>query len=76
MNAMPMKRVRPPGYLRRKWKVFLAWTRLDLKEVCRQSINRGLYDDFHDWPDVEEPSSAHLYFVAHRCKRCGKLFCI
>ena len=72
-NSLPMRLVRC-GWIVRKWRVFLAYYRLDLKEVCRQSQGRGLYDDFHDYPD--DPDGAPLHFVTLRCCRCQKLFCI
>jgi hypothetical protein len=60
--------------MRRLWRRFLAWTRIDLDAVCE--LSRGLSEDgdYHDYPDsvIGEP----LHFYTHTCKRCGKRFTI
>ncbi len=60
--------------LRRWWLWFLARFRLDMDAVCEMSRNRGMHDDFHDYPDDITGQPAH--FVALVCKRCGKPFYI
>ena len=55
-----------------KW--LKAYYRLDLKLVCELSEGRGLWNDYHDYPDSIEPFPHHFY--VHICKRCGKRFCI
>ncbi len=65
---------------RRNWRILpvskwlLARFRLDMRAVCDLSAGRGLYDDFHDYPDDVIGTPAH--FVEMTCKRCGKRFCI
>lgn len=52
---------------------FVALFRLDMKVVCVQSQNMGIYD-FHDYSDglIKEP----WHFYVHTCERCGKKFYI
>lgn len=59
--------------IRRAWRWFLAWTRIDLDLVCELSREKG-YVDFHDYPDSVEGEPWH--FIALTCKRCGKQFTI
>lgn len=74
----PMTRMKPRWFIMpwvlHYWGLTLAWLHWSDKEVCWNSQDRGLYDDFHDWRDSEigEP----LSFYTHTCKRCGKEFCI
>ncbi len=56
------------------WMWFLARFRLDLDAVCEMSQGKGLYDDFHDYPDDATGQPCH--FVALVCNRCGKQFYI
>jgi hypothetical protein len=60
--------------VRRLWRWFLARHRLDLQLVCEISASRGMFDDFHDYPDSLEGFPDH--FVPLTCKRCGKQFYI
>lgn len=60
--------------LRRWWRWVLARYRLDLAAVCEMSLGRGLFDDFHDYPDDEAGQPWHM--VELKCKRCGKTFYI
>lgn len=57
--------------MRRLWRMFLAWARLDLTAVCEMS--EGMHE-FHDYPDgtIKEP----IHFHNYTCERCGKQFCI
>lgn len=57
--------------LRRRWRTFLAWTRLDLDAVCDASLRCGLVD-YHDYPDDWHGEPWH--FVPLQCRRCGKVF--
>ncbi len=56
------------------WKRFLAYWRLDLNAVCELSKGKGLWDDYHDYPDGQFKFPWHL--AIHTCERCGKEFCI
>ncbi len=56
------------------WKHVLAYFRLDLNAVCEMSQDRGLDDDYHDYPDSTTPEPLHFHI--HTCKRCGKQFTI
>jgi hypothetical protein len=56
------------------WNWFLAYFRLSKKAVCEQSVGKGPYEDYHDYPDSTRNSPDH--FVTHECKRCGKEFFI
>lgn len=60
--------------MRRFWRWFLAFFRLDMDAVCELSAGRGLYDDYHDYPDdiFGEP----YHFTTLQCVRCGKKFTI
>jgi hypothetical protein len=60
--------------VRRCWLWFLALFRLSPSAVCRMSQGRGLYNDYHDYPDSEEGLPWH--FTVLTCKRCGKTFTI
>lgn len=55
-----------------KW--FLAYFRLNNKAVCDKSVGKGLWEDYHDYPDSTTPEPWHMY--VHHCKRCGKEFFI
>lgn len=59
---------------RQIWRWFLARFRLDMSAVCELSQGRGLYDDYHDYPDSTTPEPWH--FIEHECRRCGKKFSI
>ena len=59
--------------IRRAWRWFLAWTRIDLDLVCELSRGKGLVD-FHDYPDSTAGEPWHFY--THTCARCGKQFTI
>ncbi len=60
--------------MKRLWRRFLAWTRLDKAAVCEMSIGREKHDDYHDYPDADPPYPWHMH--THRCRRCGKEFTI
>ena len=60
--------------LRRLWLWFLARFRLNDQAVCLMSQGRGLFDDYHDYPDDEAGLPVH--FATLRCQRCGKEFAI
>lgn len=60
--------------MRRLWRLFLAYFRLDLGAVCEMSRGRGMSDDFHDYPDSWTPEPWHMY--THHCRRCQKAFLI
>lgn len=51
---------------------FLAYFRLNNKAICEMSKGRGLYNDYHDYPDDEVGQPFH--FIKMKCKRCGKEF--
>lgn len=55
-----------------KW--LLAYFRLSKKAVCEMSANRGLYNDFHDYPDTIDQYPEHFQVLI--CARCGKGFYI
>ena len=50
----------------------LAYFRLSQKAVCEQSIGKGLYNDYHDYPDDVYGQPIHMHDL--KCKHCGKLF--
>jgi hypothetical protein len=54
------------------WRWFLARFRLSQDAVCTESRGKGLYDDFHDYPD--DVAGAPLHLVDLECKHCGKAF--
>lgn len=60
--------------MKRAIRWLLAHFRLSKSAVCEMSVGRGLHDDFHDYPDADPPYPWHLH--VHRCRRCGKEFCI
>ncbi len=60
--------------MRRLWRWFLARFRLDMGAVCEMSKGRGMWNDFHDYPDDIYGQPEH--FVQLNCKRCGKAFYI
>lgn len=62
--------------LRRAWLWFLAWTRLSAWAVCEMSAERGVYDDFHDYPDARDGERYPMHGHTYNCRRCGKEFCI
>jgi hypothetical protein len=57
----------------RLWKWFLAFFRLSPSAVCEMSIGRGLYDDYHDYPDADGYPE---HMIVKECRRCGKRFYI
>lgn len=60
------------GYWRWIWLYWLARLRVSNYAICVMSKGRGMYDDYHDYPDDELGTPSH--FVALKCKRCGKEF--
>ena len=60
--------------MKRIWRLFLAYFRLDDEAICEMSAGRDLHNDFHDYADSVFDSPLH--FVTHRCVRCGKSFTI
>lgn len=60
--------------MRRLWRWFLAYCRLNDEAVCEMS--RGLPEDrdYHDWPDGDLQAPWHM--ATHHCTRCGKAFTI
>lgn len=50
----------------------LAELRLSKRAICEASRGRGLYDDFHDYPDTADGHPWHLSDLT--CERCGKTF--
>lgn len=60
--------------MKKIWKRFLAYWRLDLMAVCEESKGRNLDNDYHDYPDSFIGEPLHMY--THVCKRCGKEFII
>jgi hypothetical protein len=55
----------------RRWRRFLAVTRLSPAAVCELSATMGQYD-YHDAPD--DRSAPPWFFGELRCSRCGKAF--
>jgi hypothetical protein len=55
----------------RRWRRFLAFTRLSPTAVCELSAALGPYD-YHDAPD--DVNAAPWFFGELRCTRCGKAF--
>lgn len=51
---------------------FLARFRLSQKAVCEESRGRGVYDDFHDYPDSADGLPWHMADL--ECRHCGKTF--
>ena len=60
--------------MRKLWRRFLAFWRLDLQVVCEESRGLPPSGDYHDYPDDVIGTPAH--FVVLKCKRCGKSFTI
>lgn len=60
--------------MKKFFKWLIAMLRLNSRIVCEMSQNKGLYDDYHDWPDSIENYPYH--FMQLTCKRCGKKFII
>jgi hypothetical protein len=58
--------------IRRATTRFLAALRLSKRAICEASQGRGLYDDFHDYPDAKDGHPWHLTDLT--CERCGKAF--
>lgn len=58
--------------MKRLWLWFLARFRLSEKAVCEMSKGRGLFRDFHDYPDDIHGEPIHFHVMT--CKRCGKEF--
>lgn len=58
--------------MKRLWLWFLARFRLSDHAICEMSKGRGMFDDFHDYPDDLIGAPGH--FAALECKRCGKKF--
>lgn len=56
----------------RLWRRALARLRLSQAAVCEESRGRGVYDDFHDYPDTEHGQPWHLCDLT--CRHCGKAF--
>jgi hypothetical protein len=54
------------------WQWFLAYYRLDKKAICKMSIGKGLYDDYHDYKDDKDKYPFH--FADLTCERCNKKF--
>ena len=59
--------------MRRFWRWFLAWMRLDLELVCELSKGKG-HIDYHDYPDTAEGYPGHFEIL--KCRRCSKEFTI
>ena len=57
--------------LKRFWRRFLAFHRLDLRAVCEMSCGKR---DYHDYPDNDPPVPMHFHEMT--CRRCGKKFTI
>lgn len=55
--------------MRRLWRLFLAYTRLDLTAVCEMARSGW---DFHTCRD--DPSTLPGVGVTYRCERCGREF--
>ncbi len=62
------------GFWRWFWMYWLARMRLSREAVCVMSRNKGLFNDYHDYPDSEE--GVPIHFHTFKCKRCGKEFAI
>jgi hypothetical protein len=60
--------------MKRYWKLFLAYFRMNQSAVCEMSIGRGEWDDFHDYPD--DICGLPWHDVRMSCKHCGKRFFI
>lgn len=60
--------------LRKWWRWFLAYFRLDLKVVCEESVGRDPWDDYHDYHDTVDKLPVHFELL--QCERCGKKFYI
>jgi hypothetical protein len=60
------------AWFRRRWRLFLAFFRLDMDAVCEMSAGRGLHDGFHDYPDDIHQEPWH--FTEMTCVRCKKKF--
>ncbi len=56
------------------WKQFLAMFRLSKTAVCEMSAERGLHDDYHDYPDGVDDDLGAVHFYTYTCRRCGKEF--
>jgi hypothetical protein len=54
------------------WRRLLARLRLSQRAICEESRGRGLYDDFHDYPDTADGLPWH--FADLTCRHCGKIF--
>ena len=50
----------------------LARLRWSQRAICEESQGRGLYDDFHDYPDTVHGEPWH--FTDLTCRHCGKQF--
>lgn len=64
---------RPTG-IRRLWRWVQARFHWNDLAVCEMSVDREVYNDFHDYCDSEEKVPMH--FHAYTCVRCGKEFII
>lgn len=63
------------GFSLRKWyRWFMAYYRLDLNIVCEESVGKELWNDYHDYPDDKSGLPEHSAIL--KCKRCGKEFTI
>jgi hypothetical protein len=60
--------------MKRLWLWFLASLHLSESAMCEMSKGRGLFDDYHDYPD--DIIGLPYHFIEMTCKRCGKKFYI
>lgn len=56
------------------WLYWLARFRLSQYAICTMSADKGLHDDFHDYPDTVDGEPFH--FTTLRCRHCEKEFTI
>ena len=60
--------------MKRAWRLFLAYYRIDMAAVCEMSAGRLPELDFHNWKDSTDGAPWHMHL--HTCRRCGKKFTI
>lgn len=60
--------------LRKIWRWLLARFRLSPCIMCKESVGKGAFEDYRDYPD-NDPSEP-MHFVVMKCKRCGKTLCM
>lgn len=60
--------------LRRLWRRFLAFYRINLQVVCEESRGKGLID-YHDYDD-DALGSFMCHMATLKCVRCGKEFTV